>query len=105
MKDPIKATEASGKKCTLLTKNAVEKCIWAALNDEYSANVDNDTSLRARSGLALDDTEIQDNTYDVIEKAVVAKRCKLTDFGVSQLLACETVGDIVTKVLADILGH
>jgi hypothetical protein len=91
--------------CTLLTKKAVQKCIWKALKDEYKLEVDDDTSLRDRSALALDDEEIRTNTYEVIRDAVIAKGCALTTFGPDELVGCTTVGDIVTAVTDDILSN
>lgn len=91
--------------CTLLDRDAVQDCIWAALNEEYETKVSDNTSLRNRTGLALDDEEIRRNTYDVIRKAVKDKGCKLTAFAPKDLLACKTVGDIVDAVTEDILSN
>jgi hypothetical protein len=91
--------------CTLLTQKAVQKCTWKALKDEYKLDVTNDTSLRDRSGLALDDEEIRTNTYEVVRDAVIAKGCALTAFGPDQMVDCATVGDIVKAVTDDILSN
>jgi hypothetical protein len=93
--------------CTLLTRKAVQKCLWKALNDEYEPEspVDDETSLREQSGLGADDEEIGANMYDVVNDAVKAEGCRLTAFGPHDLVGCTTVGDIVTGVLKDIMSH
>jgi hypothetical protein len=91
--------------CNLLTRPAVQKCIWKALKDEYKTSVDDGTSLREQSGLGADDEEIRTNMYDVVNNAVEAEGCRLTAFGAHDLVGCTTVGDIVTGVLNDILSH
>jgi hypothetical protein len=92
--------------CTLFNRPAVQKCIWAALNEEYNANVKDDTSLRNRTkGLGLDDTEIRNNTYDVITKAVKDKGCRLTKLTPAGLARCKSVGDVVDAVTDDILSN
>jgi hypothetical protein len=91
--------------CTLFNRDAVQDCIWDALNEEYETKVDDSTSLRSRTGLGLDDEEIRANTYDVIRKAVRVKGCKLTAFAPKNLLGCKIVGDIVDAVTDDILSN
>lgn len=93
--------------CTLLTRPAVQKCVWKALNDEYEPEspVDDDTSLREQSGLGVDDEEIRTNMYDVVNDAVKAAGCRLTAFGPHDLVGCTNVGDIVSGVFNDILSH
>lgn len=93
--------------CQLLSTGAVRTCIQDAITRKYApgAPVTDATTLKDQNGLGLDDVEIRNGLLHVIERAVEQKGCMLTNVTGSDLIDCDTVGDVVTKVATDILGN
>lgn len=91
--------------CQLLTTSAVRTCIDDAIKRKFDGDVNDTTSLKDQNGLGLDETEIKNDLLHVIERAVEQEGCMLTSLTGSDLYGCDTVGDIVKKVAADILGN
>jgi hypothetical protein len=91
--------------CRLLSTELVRQCIHNALNRKFSTQVDDDTTLKDQNGLGLDEPEIKNDLLHVIERAVEQEGCMLTNLTGGDLFDCDTVGEIVDKVAADILSN
>jgi hypothetical protein len=100
--NPLTADQAVPARCALTTKTAVDKAICQAIQDRYSPGQFDDNTDLGDDGLGFDDIFIKTDLYGTVVVAVHDKGCRLLHFGPADIASCKTVGDVVTKVWADL---
>jgi hypothetical protein len=88
--------------CRLLNRQLVDKAIIAAVNKRYNTTATDATSLRGADGLNLDDVAITTDLYGLVVLTVHDQGCRVRHLGPQVIASCDTVGNVVDKVWADL---
>ena len=88
--------------CQLVSRQLVDKAIIPAVNARYNANATDATSLQGADGLNLDDVAVTTDLYGLVVVTVHDQGCRIRHLSPQALAGCNTVGDVVDKVWADL---
>jgi hypothetical protein len=90
--------------CQLLSREIVDDKLIPAINARYKTKVTDTTSLQGGDGLNLDDIALTTDFYSLVVMVVHDQGCRVRHFGPQTIAGCDTVGDVVDKVWADLIA-
>jgi hypothetical protein len=93
---------AAPPSCQLLSRQLVDSALIAAINARYNTTVTDTTSLQGADGLNLDSVAITTDFYGLVVMTVHDQGCRIRHLSPQTVAGCDTVGDVVDKVWADL---
>ena len=88
--------------CKLLSRQLVDAAFISAINTRYNATVTDATSLQGTDGLDLDSVAVTTDFYGLVVLTVHDQGCRVRHLSPQTIAGCDTVGDVVDKVWADL---
>jgi hypothetical protein len=88
--------------CQLLSRQVVDQKLIPAINARYKTTATDETALQDANGLNLDDIALTTDFYGLVVMVVHDQGCRIRHLGPQTVAGCDTVGDVVDKIWADL---